>query len=61
MTLAIFPADEKSNNEFIGALSLFIFAFFVLAACVIAQLCLKKNKYANYYLKKGTGVSSEED
>ena len=36
-----FPADDAKHNLFIGAMSIFLFAFLVLAACSIAQLCLR--------------------
>ena len=35
-TLLIWPADESDSNEFKGALALYLFAFFVLAGCVVA-------------------------
>ena len=59
-TLKIFPADDDNNNMFIGALTTFMFAFVVLAACAIATLCLTKNKFAQYYLKRGTGVVEDD-
>lgn len=47
-----FPASDAKNNLFIGAMSIFMFAFVVLAACAIAQLCLRKNKFAEHWLNQ---------
>lgn len=51
-TLLIWPADKSENNAFIGALALYMIAFAMLTACALAQMCLRKNPYANFYLRK---------
>ena len=51
-TLLLWPADQSENNEFIGAFSLFMIAFAVLFSCGMAQMCLRKNPFAIYYLKQ---------
>lgn len=51
-TLLIWPADKSEHNSFIGALALYMIAFFVLASCALAQICLRKNAYASFYLKQ---------
>ena len=51
-TLLIWPADKSDQNEFRGALALYLIAFFVLALCAIAQVCMRSNKYAQYYLNQ---------
>lgn len=58
-TLLIWPDDESDENAFIGTMALYMFTAFVLAGCCIAQLFLKKNKFANFYLKKLEGSSSK--
>jgi len=52
LTLIIFPADDDPQNSFRGALTIFMIAFFVEALSVLAQVCLRKNAYANFYLKR---------
>ena len=51
-TLLIWPADKSEHNSFIGALALYMIAFLVLASCALAQACLRKNAYAQFYLKQ---------
>mmetsp|Transcript_23685 Transcript_23685/g.29363 ORF Transcript_23685/g.29363 Transcript_23685/m.29363 type:complete len:190 (-) Transcript_23685:732-1301(-) len=60
-TLKIFPADKGDNNLFLGALSIFLFGFLVLAACAVAQLCLTKNAFANYYLKSSSKADTDAE
>jgi nitrate/nitrite transporter NarK len=52
VTILIWPSDESDQNEFKGALALYIFAFFVLALCALSMVCVRKNNYYVYYLKK---------
>lgn len=40
------------DEPYTGVLVLYIFSFFVLAGCAVAQYCLKKNAFANYWLNK---------
>ena len=47
-TLLIWPSDESDQNEFRGALALYMFAFFVLACCALSQMYLRKNTYFLY-------------
>ena len=50
-TILIWDQDYE-KNQFIAALALYIFSFFVLAGCAVAQVCLNKNAYAIYNLNK---------
>ena len=59
-TLAIWPASDSERNSFIGAMALYTIAFIILLACTFAQVSLKKNPYANYYLNK-TDAKARDD
>jgi solute carrier family 29 (equilibrative nucleoside transporter), member 1/2/3 len=50
LTLVIWPADEKEENQFIGALVFCILAACYMVICALAQLYLRKNEYAMYHL-----------
>lgn len=52
LTLVIFPSSKNENNEFYGALALYLLAAFVLGMCSLATVCLKKNEFAVFYLSK---------
>ena len=58
-TILIWDQDVD-KNKFIGAMSLYMFAFVVLAACALAQVCLHKNSYAIYNLHKIEQVSDNK-
>ena len=49
-TLVMFPANDGVDNEFYGALTLFLFSATVMIICAITQLYVRKNKFAKYYL-----------
>jgi len=37
-----------------------LIAFAVLVGCAIAQVCLSRNKFANYYFKKASRLADSE-
>ena len=57
LTLLIWPSDKNENNEFYGALALYLLAAFIIGMCSVASSLLKKNEFATFYLSKiETGV-----
>jgi len=52
LTLVIWPSSKDDKNEFRGALALFLFAALILGLCSLMTIVLKKNEFAQYYLKK---------
>ena len=63
VTILIWPASDDDENEFRSALALYFFAFIVLAGCSLAQVCIRKNKYAMFHLQQTsyTAVEIESD
>ena len=51
-TLWIWPASKDPDNAFRGVMAIYLFTFCIEVFCVIAQLYLNKNDYANYVLNK---------
>lgn len=51
VTLLIWPGDKNDKNEFRGAFALYMIGFTILFGCTLAQVCLRKNKYAIYCLR----------
>lgn len=55
ITLLIWPADSDdpdNNNAFKAVLACYLFAAILLAGCALAQVNLRKNAFAIFYLKK---------
>ena len=59
-TLLVFPSDGGENNEFYGALSIFIFSSIVMVLCGLTQLYVRKNEYARYYLVTKGGQDKDQ-
>ena len=49
-TLVAFPSDGGDNNDFKGALALFIFSTIIVVLCALAQLYVRKSEFAKFYL-----------
>ena len=60
ITLFVFPSDGGENNEFYGALSIFIFSSVVMLLCGLTQLYVRKNEYARYYLVTKGGQDKDQ-
>ena len=45
-TLLVFPTDGGEDNEFYGAMSIFVFAAIVEILCMFAQFYVRKNEFA---------------
>ena len=50
-TLIVFPADGGVNNEFYGALTLFIFSAVIMVLCALAQIYIRNSEFAKFYLE----------
>lgn len=59
-TLAIWPASEDQKNSFIGAMALYSIAFVILLGCTFAQVFLRKNPYALYYMSKTNATDGKK-
>ena len=50
-TLIAFPSSGGPNNEFYGALTLFIFSAIIMVICALAQIYVRNSEFAKFYLE----------
>ena len=61
ITLFIWPANLDPDNGFKGALAAFGFGVSIMILCAICQICLSRDPFVAYYLKRGALTEQESD